>query len=103
VRGGAGRTVRPIRLVLQERLFWLCRWTALHLALRYGKTETAMALVKEGADVHCKDNKGYGSRGCILLSLGYHSIGADGPSARVGDAGVAFSALQVDGAALCVE
>jgi hypothetical protein len=31
---------------------------ALHLASRYGHTETAMALVKAGADVHCKNSLG---------------------------------------------
>jgi ankyrin repeat protein len=43
---------------LQESLFWLCRNTALHLASLKGHTETAMALVKAGADVHCKNNNG---------------------------------------------
>ena len=47
---------------------WLCRWTALHYASQNGHTETAMALTKAGADVHCKDNYRYGSRGCILAS-----------------------------------
>ncbi len=37
-----------------------CRRTALHLASFNGHTETAMALVKAGADVHCKENDGYG-------------------------------------------
>jgi hypothetical protein len=41
---------------------WLCRFTALHYALNNGHTETAMGLVKAGADVHCKDNDGYSSR-----------------------------------------
>jgi ankyrin repeat protein len=39
----------------------LCRWTALHWALFNGRMETAMALVKAGADVHCKAKDGYGS------------------------------------------
>ncbi len=44
-----------------------CRNTALHLALRYGHSETAMALVKAGADVHCKASAGYGSRAASNL------------------------------------
>ncbi len=44
--------------------------TALHYASDKGHTETAMALVKAGADVHCKNIDGYGSYGCILVSLG---------------------------------
>ena len=54
-----GRTVRPLGVELQERLFWLCRRTALHLASMEGHTETAMALVKAGADVHDKNDNGY--------------------------------------------
>ncbi len=46
---------------LQEWLCWLCRSTALHSASYNGHTETAMALVKAGADVHCNGNDGYGS------------------------------------------
>jgi hypothetical protein len=59
---------------LQECLFGLCRRTALHYASYNGHTETAMALVKAGADVHGKadDSRlpvyGYGSRGGILVS-----------------------------------
>jgi hypothetical protein len=60
---------------MQEWLFRLCRWTALHYALSDGRTETALALVKAGADVHVKNNDGYGSSGCILVSLGRHSAG----------------------------
>ncbi len=47
----------------------LCRRTALHLASLNGHTELAVALVKAGADVHCKTNDGYGSRGCLLVLL----------------------------------
>jgi hypothetical protein len=39
---------------------WPCRVTALQVASVNGRTETAMALVKAGADVHCKTNDGYG-------------------------------------------
>ncbi len=55
VRGG-----RPVHsaLELQEWLLWLCRWTALHYASQKGHTETAMELVKAGADVHCTNNIG---------------------------------------------
>jgi hypothetical protein len=66
----SGRTVRPLRVQLHEWLLWLCRRTALHVASENGRTETAMALVKAGADVHGKDNDGYGSRGCSLVSVG---------------------------------
>jgi hypothetical protein len=38
---------------------WLCRDMALHLASERGHTETALALVEAGADVHCKDKDGY--------------------------------------------
>ncbi len=55
----AGRTVRPLEVELQEWLFWLCRRTALHWASQNGHTETAMALVTAGADVHCKNSNGY--------------------------------------------
>jgi hypothetical protein len=79
---GGGRSV-DFRAELQERLFWLCRATALHYASLTGHTETALALVKAGADVHSKSNDGCGSRGCILVSLGRHGAGADGPSVRV--------------------
>jgi hypothetical protein len=87
---------------LQECLFWLCRNTALHFASSNGHTETAMALAKAGADVHCKDSAGYGSSGCIVVSLGCHSVGADGPSTRGGAAGVRVLAVQDDGAAQSV-
>jgi hypothetical protein len=40
----------------------LCRNTALHLASQEGHTETAMALVAAGADVHRTFNDGYGRR-----------------------------------------
>ncbi len=45
---------------LQEWLLLLCRWTALHYASQNGHTETSLALVKAGADVHSKTNNGYG-------------------------------------------
>ncbi len=57
---GAGRSVHSA-LELQGRLRWSCRDTALHYASEWGNTETAMALVKAGADVHCKRFYGYGS------------------------------------------
>ncbi len=44
-----------------------CRRTALHLASLNGHKELAVALLKAGADVHCKDNDGYGSLGCLLM------------------------------------
>ncbi len=69
-------------LELQEWPLRLCRWTAMHYASHYGQTETAMALVKAGSDVHSKANDEYGSRGCLLASLGCDSAGADGPSTR---------------------
>ncbi len=79
---GGGRSVDS-GVELQEWLVWLCRLTAVHLASQIGHTETAMALVAAGADVHCKNINGCGSRGCILVSLGCDSAGADGPSTRV--------------------
>ncbi len=71
---GGGRSIHS-SLQLQEWLFCLCRRTALHWASENGKTKTAMALVEAGADVHCKANDGYGSWGCILVSLVHHSGG----------------------------
>ena len=38
---------------------WVCSRTALHSASSSGHTETAMALIEAGADVHCKTNDGY--------------------------------------------
>ncbi len=64
---GGGRSIDS-ELGLQEWLRRLCRGTAVHWASQNGHTETAMALVKAGADVHCKDNDGYGPSGCILVS-----------------------------------
>ncbi len=58
-----GWTVRPLEVELQEWLFRLCRRTALHRASFNGKTETAVALVKAGADVNGKDKDGYGFSG----------------------------------------
>jgi hypothetical protein len=54
---------------------WLCSWTALHWASRSAKTETAMALVNAGADVHCKDSAGYGRVGFSHLSSVSESVG----------------------------
>ncbi len=68
----AARNYEPLVVERQERLLWLCRVTALHRASRYGTTETVVALVKAGADVHCKDPLGYDSRGCILVSFFCH-------------------------------
>ncbi len=67
----AGRTVRPLGVELRECRFWLCRRTALHFALNNDHTETALALalVKAGADVHCKAKNGCGFSGCILVLL----------------------------------
>ncbi len=56
---GGGRSVDS-GLELQEWLLRLCRGTALHLASYNGHTETAIALVEAGADVHCKANNGCG-------------------------------------------
>ena len=62
-----GRSV-PSGVELQEWLFWLCRWTVVHYASQNGHTETAMALVEAGADVHCKANDGCGPSGCIVVT-----------------------------------
>ncbi len=59
----AGRTVRPpLGVELQEWLFGLRSLTALHYASSNGHTETAVALVKAGADVHCMDVNGCGAQ-----------------------------------------
>jgi ankyrin repeat protein len=62
VAHSARRTVRPLREECQECRFGLCRRTALHFASEQWHPETAMALVKAGADVHCKSNDGYCAR-----------------------------------------
>ena len=54
------------RRLLVSRMVWfgcllmgLCRWTAeLHLAALNGHTETAKALLADGANVHCEDHAG---------------------------------------------
>jgi hypothetical protein len=56
----AERTVRPLGLELQAWLLWLCSQTAMHWASKQGHMETMTALIKAGADVHCKDKDGYG-------------------------------------------
>jgi hypothetical protein len=58
VRGG--RSVHSAELLGVPD--WLCSNTALHDASHNGHTETVMALVKAGADVHCKNHEGCGSR-----------------------------------------
>ncbi len=98
----AGRTVRPLGAERQDCLFWLCRQTALHFASQNGHTETAMALVKAGADVHCKAKYGYGFSTLHRLVSGLLQCGADGPSARGGAAEVPVWAVQEHGAAPCV-
>jgi hypothetical protein len=62
----------------REWLLRLCRRTALHGASLNGRTKTAMALVKAGADVHCKANDGCGFSGFILVPVGLPRCGADG-------------------------
>ncbi len=47
------------------RAVWLCRLSVLHYTSLTGHTETALALVEAGADVHCKSDKG----GCSVLHL----------------------------------
>ncbi len=42
-----------------QAYLWLCSKTALHLASERGQMGTALALVKAGSDVHCKNNDGY--------------------------------------------
>jgi hypothetical protein len=74
----AGAAGPSNRVWLQEWLFWLCSRTALHVASDTGHPETAMALVKAGADVHCKDKYGYGS------ALGLHSRVVGSPQCRGG-------------------
>ncbi len=80
---------------------WLCRRTPLHSASYNGHTETALALVKAGADVHCKDNKGYGFSGlrpCVVVVTVRGGLSVlSAWSCRSACLG-----LQVDGAALCV-
>jgi hypothetical protein len=57
---GGGRSVDS-GVELQEWLVRPCRDTALHDASCNGHTETAMALVRAGADVHCKNINRYSS------------------------------------------
>ena len=69
---------------------WVCSRTALHSASSSGHTETAMALIEAGADVHCKDNDGYRlvhtSRarcGCLWISLDFSKCRANGVLSRM--------------------
>ncbi len=48
----------------------LRRWTALHWASQKGHTETVKLLIAAGADVHCKNNVGYGAGRCIAGPAG---------------------------------
>ncbi len=99
---GVGRTVRPLGADLQECKLWLCRRTALHLASQNGHTETALALVEAGADVHCKANHGCGCSGGILVSVVLPQYGG-GRSVHSGWSGKSGClAVQADGAALGV-
>jgi hypothetical protein len=95
-------TVRPLGAELQECMFSLCRFTALHYASSNGHTETALALVKAGADVHFKSNDGYGFSRQHPRVVGWLQCGTDSPSAWGGAAGEPVLAVQVDSATLCV-
>ncbi len=66
MRGADGPSAPGVEL--QEWLLRPCRDTALHNASCNGHTETAMALVRAGADVHCKANEGCGPSGCIVVT-----------------------------------
>ncbi len=55
------------RRCVQRWVCWRCRWTALHVASGKGHSETAKALVAAGADVHCKENNGCGSKACLIV------------------------------------
>ena len=89
VRGGRSHSGGSCK----EWLFWLCRLTALHCASKQGRTETAMALVKAGADVHRKDNEGYAVRfsgGLLVVSVGFPTV--SGRTVRPVGGGAAGSA-----------
>jgi hypothetical protein len=60
-----------------------CRCTALHWASHKGHTETAMALLAAGADVHCTNQKGFGAGRCIAgqFAIGAFADGAGGERA----------------------
>ncbi len=75
-------------------MVWLCRVTALHFASHNGHTETALALVKAGVDVHGKTNIEYGFSGCILGPVVCHNarrtvrpLGVERQECRLGCAG----------------
>ena len=48
---------------------WCVHSKELLPAAEAGDTAAVVALLARGADVHCKDKYGYGSRGGILVSL----------------------------------
>ncbi len=74
----------------------------LRTAATKGDTKTVAALLARGAD--CKDDDGYGFSGCILVSSVCHSAGRKVRQlAQGGAARSACFAVQLDGAALCVE
>jgi hypothetical protein len=61
---------------------WRCRDTALHYASLKGHTETAMALVAAGADVHRQNIAGYG-RGCVACGASFERVcSTTGPGGR---------------------
>ncbi len=86
----------------RSALFWLCSNTALHAASLNGKTEMAVALVKAGADVHCKTNDGY-RLGAATSCRSFVRVRSGRCVLRVGAAGVAVLAVQPDCNALGVE
>ncbi len=129
VRHSAGRTVLSTRggrgAAAGLPAFGLCRRTALHNAsscvsrssacilssehswllfrfLEKRRPETVMALVKARADVHCKDNNGYGSRASSLCGRVAHSAGWTVLSTRRWSCRRAGYALLVAGRASCV-
>jgi hypothetical protein len=69
VRGG--RSVHS-GVERQEWLLWLCRSTALHLALLAGKTETAMAIFLADAGTLCPSKDRYGPRAASERSGEHH-------------------------------
>jgi hypothetical protein len=74
----------------------------LQTAATKGDTKTVVELLARGADVHCKDKDGCGSRDSIVVSLVCDSAGRTVRPLGGGAAGVPDWAVQVDGAALGV-
>jgi hypothetical protein len=99
---GGGRSVDS-GAELQEWLIWLLQVYGAALCVVERPHGDGAGAGEGGRGRALQGPLGVRFSGCILVSLGCHSAGADGPSTRGGAAGVHVWVVQVDGAAPCVE